>query len=83
MIFRFHPGKNVDSVHLAGSFNNWDMKGLPMEGPDKSGFYLIEKTLTRGNYEYKFVVNGKDWVADPTNLRTSGPTGNSLLLLGE
>jgi hypothetical protein len=81
--FRFNPGKKADTVHLAGSFNNWDMKALPMTGPDNSGFYTIEKTLTRGAYEYKFVVNGKEWFVDPTNLHTSGPTGNSLLMLGE
>ena len=54
-----------------------------MQGPDQAGFYVLEKTLPRGDFEYKFVINGKDWFADPSNMRTTGATGNSLLRLGE
>jgi hypothetical protein len=80
--FRFSPGKKVDSVTLAGTFNNWNVKGLEMTGPDKDGFYHVKQTLTRGVYEYKFVVNGSEWVADRSNLRTTGTVGNSVLTVG-
>ena len=79
--FRYKPDKKADTVSLAGTFNNWDVKTLPMAGPDADGFYTIKQTLARGIYEYKFVVGGKDWVADPTNIRTTGTTGNSLLVV--
>jgi len=82
VLFRFKPGKKVDKVTLAGTFNNWDVKALAMAGPDKDGFYSVKRTLTRGVYEYKFVVNGSDWLTDPNNLRTTGTVGNSLLTLG-
>jgi hypothetical protein len=82
VLFRFKPGKKVNSVALAGTFNNWDVKALAMAGPDKDGFYTVKQTLTRGVYEYKFVVNGSEWFADRNNLRTSGSVGNSLLMLG-
>jgi hypothetical protein len=82
VLFRFKPGKKVDSVTLAGTFNNWDVKALAMEGPDKEGYYTVPRTLTRGVYEYKFVVNGKEWFTDPSNLRTTGTLGNSVLTLG-
>ena len=72
MLFRFKPGKKVDSVTLAGTFNNWDGKALAMEGPDKEGYFTLKQKMTGGSYEYKFVVNGKDWLADPTNLTTWG-----------
>jgi hypothetical protein len=81
--FRYKPAKKADGVTLAGTFNNWDVKALPMAGPDKEGFYSVRHTLTRGVYEYKFVVNGSEWFADPSNLRTVGNFGNSLLLLGQ
>jgi 1,4-alpha-glucan branching enzyme len=82
VLFRFKPGKKVDAVALAGSFNNWNAKALALEGPDKDGFYGVKQTLTRGTYEYKFVVNGSEWLTDPTNLRTSGTVRNSVLTLG-
>jgi hypothetical protein len=53
-----------------------------MEGPDKEGFFTAKQKLTGGSYEYKFVVNGKDWLADPLNLRTVGNYGNSSLTIG-
>jgi hypothetical protein len=80
--FLYRPDKKVDSVTLAGTFNNWDGKALTMQGPDKDGFYRLTRTLTRGVYEYKFVVNGKEWISDPTNLRTAGRNANSVLTLG-
>lgn len=82
VLFRFNPGKKADSVTLAGTFNNWDVKALPMNGPDQEGVYTVKQTLRRGIYEYKFVVNGTEWFADRTNLRTTGTIGNSVLTLG-
>jgi hypothetical protein len=82
VLFRHRPGKKVDSVALAGTFNDWNPKALAMEGPDKEGFYSVKQTLTRGVYEYKFVVNGNEWFTDATNLRTTGALGNSVLTLG-
>jgi hypothetical protein len=80
--FRYKPGKKVDRVNLAGTFNNWDVKNLPMAGPDKDGFYNVKRTLPRGVYEYKFVVGGTEWLTDPSNLHTTGSLGNSVLKLG-
>jgi 1,4-alpha-glucan branching enzyme len=82
VLFRYKPGKKVDAVTLAGTFNNWDVKALAMAGPDKDGFFSVKRTLTRGVYEYKFVVNGIEWFTDPNNLRTTGTLANSLLMLG-
>jgi len=81
--FLYKPPEKVNSVALAGTFNDWNPKSLAMEGPDADGAYRITRTLTRGTYEYKFVVNGNAWTADPTNLRTVGVVGNSLLVVGK
>ncbi len=80
--FRYKPDKKVDSVTLAGTFNNWNVKAQPMDGPDNDGVYSVKKTLIRGVYEYKFVVNGTEWITDPSNLRTTGTAANSVLTLG-
>jgi hypothetical protein len=81
--FRFQPPAKAASVVLAGTFNDWSLKAQPMEGPDKQGFYTTKLRLKRGSYEYKFVVDGKTWVADPSNFSTIGTYGNSLLTLGD
>jgi hypothetical protein len=86
--FRFRPAddsliaamdEQVDAVYLAGSFNEWKADGLKMAGPDGEGYYSAEVDLPKGRYEYKFVVNGKQWKPDPRNREVSGDYGNSVL----
>jgi len=57
------------SVHLAGSFNDWAPTvadggwALARDGDTWSGAF----ELTAGSYEYKFVIDESDWIADPAN----------------
>jgi hypothetical protein len=81
--FRFKPPAKTTSVALAGTFNDWSKSAQPLEGPDKQGFYATKLRLKRGSYEYKFVIDGKTWAADPTNFYTIGEYGNSLLTVGD
>jgi hypothetical protein len=64
------------SVSLAGSFNNWDMRANPMT-KDAEGTWRVVVALAPGKHEYKFVVNGSDWLADPDNPKIVGDYGNS------
>ncbi|HVP58483.1 MAG TPA: glycogen-binding domain-containing protein [bacterium] len=66
------------SVSLVGSFNNWNGQTNPMI-KDKEGTWRLVLPLTAGKYEYKFMVNGSTWMADPDNPRTVGDYGNSAL----
>jgi hypothetical protein len=50
-------------VRLAGSFNNWDPWATPLQNVGE-GRWEVELTLTRGRYEYRFVVDGY-WTDDP------------------
>ncbi len=54
---------NAKEVTLAGSFNNWDPWSTPMRD-DGEGCWRVELILTRGRYEYRFVVDG-NWTDDP------------------
>ncbi len=54
---------NAKEVRLAGSFNNWDAGSTPMQH-DGEGCWRVELILTRGRYEYRFVVDG-NWADDP------------------
>jgi len=73
------PSEAIEAVYLAGSFNDWQRDRLAMEGPDDQGWYRTQVELDRGTYEYKFVLNGKTWRADPGNGHTIPPYGNSVV----
>jgi 1,4-alpha-glucan branching enzyme len=53
----------VNSVFVAGSFNDWQPRGLELQlGP--AGNWEIDLCLPPGEYEYRFVVDG-EWTDDP------------------
>jgi len=73
--FRFElhaPG--ADQVELLGTFNNWKMGDIVLEGPDVSGHWTATVELPEGRHEYIFLVDGERWVADPraATLRPDG-----------
>jgi 1,4-alpha-glucan branching enzyme len=62
--FTLHaPG--ASSVALSGSFNRWSAISDPLGGPDKNGVWSLVKPLPPGRYEYRFIVNNRDWILDP------------------
>ncbi|MFH1689709.1 MAG: glycogen-binding domain-containing protein [Candidatus Eisenbacteria bacterium] len=67
---------SAGSVSLAGDFNNWNMNAQPLT-QDADGVWRVVVDLEPGEYEYKFVVNGSEWIADPENPKVVGDYGNS------
>jgi glycosidase len=51
------------SVNLAGDFNGWSTTQTPMT--EKDGVFSVTVPLTPGPHQYKFVLNGTDWINDP------------------
>jgi len=55
---------DAQQVDLTAEFNGW--KGQPMhKGAD--GTWTLAVSVSPGTYGYKFLVDGKDWVLDPSN----------------
>ena len=52
------------AVFLAGTFNNWDPKAIPMIKDDSEGHWSVALPLPPGHYEFKFVVDG-EWCCEP------------------
>lgn len=50
-------------VNLAGSFNNWDARGINAK-KDSKGNWSVKLSLKPGRHEYKFLVDGS-WINDP------------------
>ncbi len=63
---RFQPGhpESTQSLHVVGDFNDWERDADPMQRQADNSF-SIRLALAPGRYEYKFVVNGEWFVADP------------------
>ena len=77
--FTYRPVIKADAVYLAGTFNDWKPTGRKMDGPDKDGVYKTKIKLRAGIHEYKFVIDGTTWRADPGNAESMGFYGNSVL----
>ena len=70
---------SATSVSVAGSFNSWTATKMTKSGST----FTYTTNLTDGIYEYKFVVNGTDWIKDPANSRSGGSGDNSILIVGD
>ncbi len=62
--YRNHDAKRV---YLVGDFNDWSPTADPMTDDNADGEWTLFYPLVPGTYAYKFLVDGKNWVADPTN----------------
>lgn len=52
------------SVSVAGDFNGWDPARTKLERSD-GGMWTATIPLKPGRYQYMFVIDGKQWIADP------------------
>lgn len=52
------------SVSVAGDFNGWNPAQTPLERSD-GGMWTATISLKPGRYEYMFVIDGEEWIADP------------------
>lgn len=75
--FRFTPPAGapaVTAVAVPGEFNGWNPGNAPMT--QENGVWSRTYTLARGEYQYKFHING-NWVGNMCNDQTWGdPTKN-------
>jgi 1,4-alpha-glucan branching enzyme len=79
-IFKLNGFTKAEKVVLTGSFNGWNETELVMDKTAKG--WQFPYVIAAGNYEYKFIVDGK-WMVDPANPFTSGSgdTQNSFIAL--
>ncbi|MFN8674027.1 MAG: alpha/beta hydrolase [Candidatus Sericytochromatia bacterium] len=72
---QFSLDANVHSVSVAGEFNNWASNENEMMFID--GKWSIDLLLPKKRqYQYKFVINGNNWILDPYAEKIATPLGN-------
>ena len=82
-LFRYR-NSDAKTVYLVGDFNDWSPVADPMTDENRDGEWTLFFPLGPGRYAYKFVVDGKTWIADPANPE-SEPDGfdgrNSIVII--
>lgn len=63
------PG--AQSVSVAGDFNGWNPEQTKLERSE-GGIWTATIPLKPGRYQYMFVIDGKQWIADPLASEASG-----------
>jgi 1,4-alpha-glucan branching enzyme len=66
VVFRYYDPK-AKRVNLVGDFNNWSPRADAMVDENGDGEWTLFYDLPPGVYEYKYVVDGVRWIADPKN----------------
>lgn len=60
----------AEKVAIAGSFNNWSKSVDLLSYDEEEGVWEITIPLQPGRYEYRFVIDDKDFIHDPGNQNT-------------
>ncbi len=83
-LFYYDPDSLVKKIEIAGDFNNWVPKAY--DSFRQSDTLHLELPLKPGKYNYKFILNGVEWITDPNAAEFSiDPYGgrNGLLTVGQ
>ena len=80
--FVYRASAGVKTVHLAGSFNDFSETAGAMQGPDREGRFSLSLKLKPGVYEYRYLIDGRQWRSDPGNPVQVGYYRNSVLRVG-
>lgn len=74
----------AQSVSLVGDFNQWGATPLPLHATGTGDTWAASVPVSSGRHEYAFIVNGKQWVADPFAARESDEfdTNSSVITVG-
>ena len=60
------------SVSVVGDFNNWGVGDTALRATNHQGVWSVKTPVSAGLHRYAFVVDGKEWVADPSAPRSTG-----------
>lgn len=59
------------SVAVVGDFNDWGFGDTALVAENHNGVWSVSAPVPAGVHRYAFLVNGKQWVADPTAPRAA------------
>jgi len=67
VVFNYKAEGKNRKIYLAGNFNNWNKEdsNYLLKDDDGDGIWSITVKLPPGTYQYKYVIEGTNWVKDP------------------
>lgn len=68
------------SVSIAGDFNNWDRNANPF-ALNGQGIWEVRILLSPGEYIYKFITDGRDWIINPASEYVDDPVHGKCSIL--
>jgi hypothetical protein len=83
-LVRFVFVGKASSVSLVGDFNAWGAQPVQLSSNGSNDAWTVSVPLPSGRHEYAFIVDGKQWVADPFAPTTSDEfnTKSSVIAVG-
>jgi hypothetical protein len=63
---------DAHSVSVVGDFNDWGLNDTALAASNHQGVWSVTAPVPAGVHRYAFVINGKEWVPDPSAPRSSG-----------
>lgn len=80
--FVYRAETKLESVNVAGSFNNWNRDADPMQVDADGLTWRLHRSFEPGRYAYKFVLNKETWITDPKSWKDEGDgNGNTNSIL--
>jgi len=82
--FTYVSDRELNRVNVAGSFNGWNKDANPLQVGADGHTWTVQIPLAPGRYQYKFVLNGNNWITDPNSVKNEDDGNgnvNSLLLI--
>jgi hypothetical protein len=64
--FVFRGAASAARVTLVGDFNDWNATVTPLRRTPSGTGWIVDVHVAPGRYGYAFVVDGHEWIADPT-----------------
>jgi len=72
--FRYEANRDLQSVSVAGTFNDWNKDATKLAAQGR--LWSVTVPLAPGRIEYKFVLNGSEWIVDPKGKSQDDGNGN-------
>lgn len=56
---------NAKTIQVLGDFNGWDKSAAPMKALKSGGFTQTINLETGKEYQFRYLVDGENWMNDP------------------
>jgi 1,4-alpha-glucan branching enzyme len=67
---------STERVTVVGDFNAWNPEAHPLEKVERGGWQTVIELEEGTSYQYRYLVNGRDWYTDADCAVCANPFGS-------